>query len=126
MIDNTNDTTAMRSVWSWSLSWLIRSASSLPKRDMQITLVDAILSDLRHLDTIPSLHHCFEADRRWCVTIARRLYPADWGRLGIEACTAAAFGLRVVELAYPWRGKVQMESIREGKGRYTLGEWAVW
>lgn len=97
-----NDTTVneydMRDVWSWALSWFRKPPKSVDKRARQALLVAAIKDELAGLETIPDLHHHYCADSRWVVTLARREFPRDWPTLGVHACTAAAYGIRHVEI----------------------------
>lgn len=112
--------TTMRDVWSWALSWLMRSTSASERRAKQAEVVEAIKRQLGTVESIEALHDLYTRDSRWCVQVARRLYPADWASLGVHATSAAAFGLRYVELA---TGKSL--DARKQLPRW-LGEWAVW
>jgi len=112
--------TGMRDVWSWALSWFMRPPNSPEKRAKQAEVIDGIKWHLHSTTSIAALHELYGRDSSWCVQIARRLYPTEWATLGIHATTAAAFGLRYVELT---TGKSL--SARQPLPRW-LGEWAVW
>lgn len=92
------DDPGMRDVWCWALSWLRRPPVSDDKRRAQLALVEAIKERLRDQSTTADLDARYAADRRWCLELARARFPRRWPTLGVHACTAAAYGLRAVEL----------------------------
>lgn len=112
--------TGMRDVWCWALSWFLKPPSSADKRARQAILVESIKVELRAITSIEELHDLYCRDSRWCLQVARRLFPRDWPTLGVHATTAAAYGLRFVELM----------TGRELDARDSLprwvGEWAIW
>jgi hypothetical protein len=110
----------MRDVWCWALSWFIKPPSNGEKRARQALLVEAIKGELRGVELVEELHGRYCQDSRWCLQIARRLYPRDWPTLGVHATTAAAYGLRYVELMTGRR-----LDAREPLPRW-VGEWAIW
>ena len=112
--------TAMRDVWCWALSWFLKPPSSYEKRAMQAALVEAIKDELRNVEQVEGLHDMYCKDSRWCLQLARQLFPADWPTLGVHATTAAAYGLRFVELM-----TCRPLNAREPLPRW-VGEWAIW
>ena len=112
--------TGMRDVWCWALSWFLKPPSSAEKRARQAQLVEAIKAELRGVVTVEELHDLYCRDSRWCLQIARQLYPRDWPTLGVHATTAAAYGLRFVELMTN-----RPLDARDALPRW-VGEWAIW
>jgi hypothetical protein len=112
--------TGMRDVWCWALSWFLKPPSSAEKRSHQAQLVEAIKAELRQVVTVEELHDLYCRDSRWCLQIARQLFPRDWPTLGVHATTAAAYGLRFVELMTNRR-----LDARDSLPRW-VGEWAIW
>jgi hypothetical protein len=112
--------TGMRDVWCWALSWFLKPPSSAEKRARQAQLVEAIKAELRSVATVEELHDLYCRDSRWCLQIARQLYPRDWPTLGVHATTAAAYGLRFVELMTN-----RPLDARDVLPRW-VGEWAIW
>lgn len=111
----------MREVWSWALSWMLRPSSLPELRAKQQKLIEAIHTKLAEVESPEVLQHLYLHDSGWEFTIiAKNLYPTDWAILGIHATTAAAFGLRYVELQ---TGK-KLDATKE-LPRW-LGEWAAW
>jgi hypothetical protein len=117
---NTNDTeTGMRDVWSWALSWFRKPPSSPAKRLKQAQLVAIYLEMIRDAEDVPSLHAHYCADSRWALTAAKALFPREWPTLGIHATTAAAFGVRYVELMTGAR----LDPLNLPQ---WTSEWAIW
>ena len=69
---------------------------------------------------VEGLHDMYCKDSRWCLQLARQLFPADWPTLGVHATTAAAYGLRFVELM-----TCRPLDARQALPRW-VGEWAIW
>lgn len=88
----------MRDVWDWAISWFYKPPSSWEKRVKQKILVEAIKTELSIVSEIPLLHNLFCSDSRWSLLLVREFFPKDWPTLSIHATTAAAYGLRFVEL----------------------------
>lgn len=118
--DQRENLTGMRDVWCWALSWFLKPPSSRDKRAKQAALVEAIKAELKRVEQVEALHDLYSRDSRWCLQLARQLYPREWPTLGVHATTAAAYGLRFVELM----------TTRELDARDPLprwvGEWAIW
>ncbi len=112
--------TGMRDVWCWALSWFLKPPTSPEKRAKQAALVQAIKSELRHVYAADDLHDLYTGDSRWCLQIARQEFPREWPTLGVHAATAAAYGLRFVEIMTG-----HDVDAREVLPRW-LGEWAIW
>jgi hypothetical protein len=112
--------TGMRDVWCWALSWFLKPPSSVAKRAKQAALVEAIKAELRSVDAVEGLHERYGRDSRWCLQLARQQFPTDWPTLGVHATTAAAYGLRFVELMTS-----RSLDARQPLPRW-LGEWAIW
>jgi len=110
----------MRDVWIWALSWFLKPAASPEKRAQQAVLIQAIKAELEDLHAVAGLHDRYAADSRWCLLLARRLFPRAWPTLGTHACAAAAYGLRYVELM------TGHELDARGPLPAWLSEWAVW
>lgn len=108
-----------REVWLWSLSWLLKPPTSAEKRARQTALIGALVADLRAVDTIPGLHDRYTSDSRWCLAIARRMFPVEWPTVGVHACTAAAHAIRYVELLT--RKTLDARSLPR-----WISEFAVW
>lgn len=110
----------MRDVWCWALSWFLKPPSYQVKRAKQAQLVEAIKQELRSIDTIPGLHDKYCRDSRWCLDLARKLFPRDWPTLGVHSTAAAAYGLRFVEIKTnkPFDAREHIPS--------WLREWAIW
>jgi hypothetical protein len=115
------DRTGCRLVWSWALGWLVRPPVDPDKRAKQATLVAAIAGGLRDVDTVADLLARYDdpENGRHYLAIARGVYPGEWPALGIHACTAAAYGVRFVELQTR-----QRLDARRLPG--WVGEWGVW
>jgi hypothetical protein len=118
--DQRENLTGMRDVWCWALSWFLKPPSSPEKRAKQAALVEAIKAELRPIEAVEGLHDMYCRDSRWCLQLARQHFPRDWPTLGVHATTAAAYGLRFVE----------MMTGRPLDARQPLpkwvGEWAIW
>lgn len=110
----------MRDVWSWGLSWLARSTTAIERRNKQREITKAIHEHLKRIDSMEALDDLYARDSRWCIYVARTLYPNDWESLGVHATSSAAFGIRYVELA---TGKDI--DARNNLPKW-IGEWAVW
>jgi hypothetical protein len=108
----------MRDVWSWALGWHRRPPTSRDKRDKQSILIGHYLAVLRAVDTPAALHAHHAADQRWAVNLARATFPREWTALGIHACTAAAYGLRYVEMQ-------TCKTLDPARLPTWLGEWAL-
>ncbi|TAK20143.1 MAG: hypothetical protein EPO26_18780 [Chloroflexota bacterium] len=112
--------TGMRDVWCWALSWFLKPPSSPDKRSKQAALIELIKCELRRVESVEALHDLYSQDSRWCLQLARNHFPRDWPSLGVHATTAAAYGLRFVELM----------TRRDLDARDVLprwvGEWAIW
>jgi hypothetical protein len=119
MFDVASDA-AIRDVWSWSLSWFIKPPQSPAKRAKQAALVEGIKGCLADCATPGALHARYAAGTHFALAVARSMHPRDWTALGIHACTAAAFGLRYVELM---TGKTI--DARLPLPRWA-SEWATW
>lgn len=118
--DQRENLTAMRDVWCWALSWFLKPPSSVEKRLKQAQLVEAIKGELHKVDQIEALHDLYCRDSRWCLQLARQQFPREWPTLGVHATTAAAYGLRFVELM-----TCRDIDAREPLPRW-VGEWAIW
>jgi hypothetical protein len=110
----------MRDVWCWALSWFLKPPSNCEKRARQAVLVESIKLELHRVELVEELHDLYCRDSRWCLQIARQLYPRDWPTLGVHATTAAAYGLRFVELMTG-----RSLDAREPLPRW-VSEWAIW
>jgi hypothetical protein len=110
----------MRDVWCWALSWFLKPPSNFDKRAKQAELVEAIKGDLRAINDVEGLHDRYCRDSRWCLQVARQHFPREWPTLGVHATTAAAYGLRFVELMTG-----QPLDARQPLPRW-VGEWAIW
>ena len=119
MIEHDQDTAGLRDVWGWALSWFRKPPPFQDKRDRQAAIVTAILHELRLEPTVPDLHHRYRDGNHWALLVARRACPEDWPTLGVHACTAAAYGLRYVELATG-------AAIDPHHLPAWLGEFAIW
>lgn len=113
------DTTAMRDVWGWALSWFKKPPGDPEKRAQQAALVAVYLDALRTVDTVEGLHDRYTGDSRWTLLLARERFPRLWPVLGIHATTAAAYGFRFVELATG-------QHLDPTSPPTWLGEWAIW
>jgi hypothetical protein len=118
--DHRENVAGMRDVWCWGLSWFLKPASNPEKRAKQAQLVEDIKAELRAIEAVGELHELYCRDSRWCLQIARKDFPRDWPTLGVHATTAAAYGLRFVEVM---TGR-QLDA-REPLPRW-VGEWAIW
>jgi hypothetical protein len=114
------ENTGMRDVWCWALSWFLKPPSSFEKRAKQAQLVEAIKRELGKVQAVEDLHELYCRDSRWCLRLARQLFPREWPTLGVHASTAAAYGLRFVELM---TGRTL--DARQPLPRW-VGEWAIW
>ena len=112
--------TSMRDVWCWALSWFLKPPSSIEKRVKQASLVEVIKAELLSIDNVEGLHDLYGRDSRWCLQLARQEFPRDWPTLGVHATTAAAYGLRYVELMTR-----QSIDARQPLPRW-VAEWAIW
>ena len=119
-MDVTEHGNGIRDVWSWALSWFVKPPSDPQKRARQTVLIEAIVQQLRGLDTVGDLHTWYTADTRWTLETAKQLYPRDWPTLGVHACTGAAYGLRYVEIQTG-----QRLDARQPLPTW-IGEWAIW
>ena len=110
----------MRDVWCWALSWYLKPPQNREKRIKQSQCVEAIKQELKSITSVQELHNCYTQDSKWCLQIARELYPRDWPSLGVHATSAAAYGLRYVELMVnkPLNAKETLPK--------WVGEWAIW
>lgn len=122
----------IRDVWSWALSWYIKGGESA-KHEKQTAVIRALLTELRHLDTLTLLDTHYGSDARWVVVLTRRLYPTDWATLGMHAMAAAAYGIRYMEIVYGLRRRegedglvIEPEELTKGQGRVVASEWACW
>jgi hypothetical protein len=115
------DRTGCRLVWSWALGYLRKPPADPARRAKQRVLVAVLAGDLRDVDTVAGLHarYADPEQARHCLAIARGVYPGEWPALGIHACTAAAYGVRFVELQTR-----QRLDARRLPG--WVGEWAVY
>jgi hypothetical protein len=108
----------MHDVWQWSLACLIRKPKDIGLRLKQCTLVNNIKSRLIVPDK-PHLYHMYCMDSRWCQAVAQETFPNDWAQITVHYPTAAAYGLRFIELNYG----------REITAQYPpdkfVGEWTV-
>lgn len=118
--DQRENLTGMRDVWCWALSWFLKPPSSHDKRAKQAELVEAIAAELRRVDAVEALHEMYGRDSRWCLQLARQHFPRDWPTLGVHATTAAAYGVRFVELMTGRRLDARQPLPR------WVGEWAIW
>jgi hypothetical protein len=118
--DQRENLSGMRDVWCWALSWFLKPPSSLDKRAKQAALVEAIKHELRDVGDVEALHDYYCRDSRWCLQIARQMYPREWPTLGVHATTAAAYGLRFVEMMTQ-----RPLDARQQLPRW-VGEWAIW
>jgi hypothetical protein len=118
--DQRENLTSMRDVWCWALSWFLKPPSSFEKRAKQAQLVEAIKVELRSIEDVEGLHDLYCRDSRWCLQLARQQFPREWPTLGVHATTAAAYGLRFVELM-----TARPLDAREPLPRW-VGEWAIW
>ncbi len=121
---NPND---MPEIWIWALSWFSKPPQSPAKRMKQAVLVEVIKGEFAAQlekrgisEDMSGLHSLYRADSAWALQIARREFPRDWPTLGVHATTAAAFGLRHVELM---TGKTI--DARQPLPGYVK-EWATW
>jgi hypothetical protein len=115
------DRTGMRAVWSWALGYLRKPAADPDRRAKQRVLVAVLAGDLRDVDTVAGLHarYADPEQARHCLAIARGIYPGEWPALGVQAVTAAAYGVRYVEIVTG-----QRLDARHLPG--WIGEWGVW
>lgn len=118
--DQRENLTGMRDVWCWALSWFLKPPSSPEKRAKQAALVEAIKAELHPIEGVEGLHDMYCRDSRWCLQLARQHFPREWPTLGVHATTAAAYGLRFVELM---TGR-QLDARRPLPK--WVGEWAIW
>lgn len=128
--DQRENLTGPRDVWIWALSWFSKPPSDAAKRSKQAALIQAIKDQLAHEGSVEEigavwrriggLHDLYCQDSRWCLQLARQMFPREWPQMGVHACTAAAYGLRYVEMMTGKR-----LDAREPMPRY-IGEWAVW
>ncbi len=118
--DSRESLTGMRDVWCWATSWFLKPPASFEKRAKQAQLVESIKAELRTIDQVEGLHDRYCRDSRWCLQLARQQFPREWPTLGVHATTAAAYGLRYVELL---TGRTF--DAREPLPRW-VGEWAIW
>ena len=109
-----------RDVWSWALSWLMTETLAVERRRMQREVVASIAQALSQVDAVQDLHELYQGDSRWCVELARLRFPKDWASLGVHATSAAAFGVRYVELVTG-----RPIDARQPLPRW-ISEWAVW
>ncbi|HEV8634109.1 MAG TPA: hypothetical protein VG370_07705 [Chloroflexota bacterium] len=112
--------TGMRDVWCWALSWFLKPPANGQKRARQALLVESIKRELQKVQAVEELHDRYCQDSRWCLQIARQLFPQDWPTVGVHATAAAAFGLRFVELMTG-----RSLDAREPLPRW-VSEWAIW
>ena len=112
--------TGMRDVWCWALSWYVKPPPSAEKHAQQAALIEAIKAGLQDIEIVEALHERYCADSRWCLNLARTMFPREWSRLGVHATTAAAYGLRYIELMTN-----RAIDAREPLPRW-VGEWAIW
>ena len=118
--DQRENVSGMRDVWCWALSSFLKPPSSVDKRAKQAALVEAIKAELRSVDAVEGLHELYCRDSRWCLHLARQHFPRDWPTLGVHAATAAAYGLRFVELM-----TARSLDAKKPLPRW-VGEWAIW
>jgi hypothetical protein len=118
--DQRENLSGMRDVWCWALSWFLKPPSSAEKRAKQAALVEAIKAELRGVEAVEDLHELYARDSRWCLQLARQHFPRDWPTLGVHATTAAAYGLRFVELM-----TARSLDAKQPLPRW-VGEWAIW
>lgn len=120
-MDTVNQNTGMRDVWCWALSWYRKPPSSADKRARQARVIAAVLAECRTATTPGDLtaRYLDAKTAHRCVAIAAGVEPATWPTLGVHACTAAAFGIRYVELATG-------ATIDPAALPHWLGEWAIW
>lgn len=115
------DPNRMLDVWCWTLSWFLKPPSSAEKRARQSMLVESIKAELRTIESIKELQNRYQ-DRgsQWCIKMAKQMYPSDWPTIGISACTAAAYGVRYVEMVTNSPLDARQELPK------WVGEWAIW
>ena len=110
----------MRDDWSWAMSWFVRPSEKVSeRREMQARLIEAVKAGLQDSVTAVGLNERYSGDSSWVYKLARGMFPAEWAKLGVHACTAVAYGLRYTEIM------MGLEIDAREPMPVWMGEWAV-